>query len=126
MSNTKEKYQLHYSDRKIPLVYTGPPPETGGIVSVENYSKWYRIYVVLPSGKVEDLQNDPRESKIAQKVEREAEHSCIYDHTFHPGYVAELAERLGYTLDPQSEEIILGRWVTETENKDYSYRKTGT
>jgi len=106
--------RLWFSDRGIPLVYTGKTPKVA-VVTCENYLKWYGLDVVCPDGVVRKLHDaHPDFNCIDQEVERAAVNPCWCDHTFHPGYVREIAEKLGFAVDEQALEMIAGRWAIET------------
>ena len=91
-------YQLHLSDRGIPLIYVGPIPSDYGILTVENYSKWYAVYVVNLDGTVVPIDVD------------------LWGHLVPIEDIAKLVERTGCRWDISSLEIIIGRWEFEHKN----------
>lgn len=92
------KYRQYFSHRDLPLVYTGPPPVAGsmtrGIATIENYIKWYHVYVVMPNGEVNKLDVE------------------LWDHLVPPNTVFAV-EDIGYMWDEVSLEVIIGRWYSE-------------
>lgn len=85
------------------------------VVTCENYLKWYGLDVVCPDGVVRKLDAaHPDFHRIDDEVERAAVYPCWHDHTFHPGYVREIAEKLGFAVDEQAIDMIAGRWAVET------------
>jgi hypothetical protein len=108
-----QKYQLHFSDRGLPLVYVDPAPPERGVVTVENYLKWYSLYVVQPGGNVVKLEDLPRAWEVSDILEHAATHSCFGDHVWHPGFVREWVQKLDLDLDERAFEMIAGRWATE-------------
>jgi hypothetical protein len=100
------KYRTYFSDRNIPLVYCGPPPEKP-LLTIENYCKWYWVYVVMPDGSVET----PTDRILTD--DELAEYS---DHIPSPKFCQTIAKKLGYNWDRQSLEMIAGRAVTELDS----------
>jgi hypothetical protein len=100
---------MRVSARNFPLVYQGPAPETGTIVTVENYVKWYGLHLVHPGDRIEEVvfpDDDP------------GENGCYFvDHVPNPVSVAKMARRLGYTIDPMSYEMMVGRWEIEVTGR---------
>ncbi len=87
------------------LLYKGNPAIP--TITVENYCKWYRLYVVYPDGRVEEIDfPEPRELKEAH---------CS-DHVPNPKAVAMYAAEVGYAVHDESMEMIIGRWEREALN----------
>jgi hypothetical protein len=111
-----QDYAIYMSNRNIPLVYTGRHSSIP-VLTVENYLKWYDLYVVMPDETVHALG---RNNWLTVEYEDAEErfngdnfggiHSA---HLFNPYFVQFLAEFLGFHLDEQSLEIIIGRWERE-------------
>jgi hypothetical protein len=98
-------YRVYMSPRGNPLVYVGAPrKDLRGIITVENYMKWYELYVVASDGSVHKLEYD---------------HTINFgSHTPLPSDVFAYAERNGMEVDQRSMEMIVGRWYMEAENRD--------
>ncbi len=100
-----QTFTTHFSTRGHPLVYTGPLPEPGrpSILTIENYCKWYELWLVTPSG-----------------VEKVAYDGTItwFDHVPSPAHVQEFAEQHGYEMDLEAIEFIAGRFVLEVEGRE--------
>jgi len=86
-------------------------------ITVENYCKWYTLYVVHPDNRVEllffpgyDNQEDVPESGVG-----------FIDHVPNPKAVSKMAKRLGYDIDERSYECMVGRWFMETQNYGVVY-----
>jgi hypothetical protein len=96
-----------FSARHIPLVLQDAPPAEGlPRVTVENYLKWYHLYVVHPGGAVEAIDfPDDRDARSGE--------SAFVDHVPNPIAVVRMAKRLGYQVCSESYEMMVGRWVTE-------------
>ena len=107
-----DKWRSYKSDRDIPLVYLGPPPRPGEqwILTVENYLKWYTIYVVLPEGEVEPLSDE-----MWQRYDREHPmDSAWHDHVPNPDFCRWIPEAYPeYTWDGQAFDMIVGRLRNE-------------
>ena len=110
------------SDRGIPLVCqsAGNIP----VLTVENYCKWYDLYLVFPDGKVEAVQSDDARCQVMQETDNECmaryRESAYGDHTFNPRAVCLLAIKLKAQLDMEAYEMIVGRWEIEYKN-NYQY-----
>lgn len=99
-----------YSDRGIPLV-AWRDSEWGSpkipIVTVENYCKWYSLYVIYQD---ESVGKFPYE--FLEKAAKPNE-TIMSDHVFNPAIVQRAAEAAGYELCTESLEMIIGRWERE-------------
>lgn len=85
------------------LVYQGEPGVCT-IVTVENYEKWYGLHLVRSGKPVEEIPF-PDES-----LETGVPH---VDHVPNPRAVLRMAQRFGFVIDPQSYEMMVGRWEME-------------
>lgn len=95
------------SRRNLPLVYQGPLP-TITTLTVENYCKWYELQAVHPDGRVEPV------SYGALEGFRDGNEMTPYvDHVPNPVLVERLCNAMGWELDEQSHEMMIGRWVME-------------
>lgn len=105
--------RLYFSDRDLPLVYVGPPPNEGYVLTVENYIKWYTLYRVDSDGKVTPLPHEqhffPDEHKPGYDGPSSwADHVpgidwCLWLAKAHPEY----------EWCPESLDMIAGRKVME-------------
>lgn len=104
------EFVVHLSDRSIPLVYNYPPGREP-VLTIENYLKWYCLYRVDPSGKV---------TKIAfPDMGNHAELGEPYgDHVPNPAHVARYVKKHNLYMDQNAWNMIVGRWVTETMERD--------
>lgn len=68
----------YLSDRQIPLVYNERPQDKP-VLTVENYCKWYNLYLVMPNGEVEKLDDD----KIYHLIENACD-TFWSDHCINP------------------------------------------
>ena len=92
-----------YSDRGKPLVCQdtcGRPYCKTPILTVENYIKWYCLYLIRPSGEVEavDFPDDG-----------------YCDHVPYPAAVERMAAKNGWVVDEQSLEMMIGRYMLEVK-----------
>jgi hypothetical protein len=99
---------LHFSKRGMPLVFHGEPPECG-VVTVENYCKWYGLYVVKPNSAVKHV---PFPDDYAETGET----PCA-DHVPNPRTVCRWVEKNGYIVCEQSLEMMIGRWEREVGDR---------
>lgn len=94
----KGNFQTYFSPRGHQLVFIGKPAEVP-IVTIENYHKWYSIYLIMPDGSVQPFD-------LGIEVE-------FIDHTPFPGTLYDFAKKLGYYMDEQSYEMMVGRILDE-------------
>lgn len=91
----------YYSDRGIQLVYIGEPFEIP-LVVVELSEKWYKLFVIMPNGDVKILMPDNTVGFL--------------DDVYNPNELQEYCDKHNLYLDVLSYEIILGRWIEQTNN----------
>lgn len=98
---------LIVSDRGIPLLCQ--EIQTWPLIVLEDWNKWYSVFVLFPDGRVE---------KVGVDVIEEIEDTILYqDHNFHPKLLALLGKHYGAEVDWKSDEMATGRWVHEIENR---------
>lgn len=103
---------FYFSQRAIPLVYTGKPGEKP-ILTVENYCKWYTLYAVFPDGRVRPVDYSEY-GELELKSEAHGGVSHLWsDHIPYPPSCEKIAEHLGMDWDDQSLEMIHGRYQLE-------------
>lgn len=78
------------------------------IVTMENYVKWYGVYILHPDGRVESV--DP--GVLGQMADR-CGGIVMGDHNYHPRLLNELAKEIGGKVCWRSLEMAGGRWVSE-------------
>lgn len=100
---TRTDTRLYYSKRgrDLPLVYHGDPPSQPTL-TVENYSKWYDLYVVHTDGSVSVVEHDLVTEAWA-------------DHNFKPWICHRLAAVTEYVWHEESLEMVIGRYATEIQ-----------
>jgi hypothetical protein len=109
--------QVYLSKRGMPLLYDREP-WSKPVVTVENYCKWYELYVVHPDWRVEAVPF-PDEGVEDYRL-YDTLGPPYLDHAPNPRHVARWAARNGYYFDDQAEEMMIGRWEIEyRERKDY-------
>ena len=100
----------HVSSRGLPLVYSGMPCDRP-VITVENYLKWYDLYLVNPDCSVTVF--DHYEELYDVLSSEFPTVTLVGDHCWNPSYVLELEKRTGYILCNESIEMITGRWVRD-------------
>ena len=78
------------------------------ILTVENYPKWYGLYLVCPNGSVEEI-----DFGVLCPLAEEKGANPYVDHVPNAQLIPELAESRGWILDPCSYEMMVGRWEAE-------------
>jgi hypothetical protein len=107
--------QVYFSDRNIPLVYFGPLLDHP-IITVQNYWKWYNIYVIMPDGVIRRITDQE-----IYKATDGYTNAWYIDHYFHPRLLTELAKMLNGKVCPQSLEMAAGRWVMEQVEDPFKF-----
>ena len=87
------------------------------VITVENYLKWYDLYVIHPEGRVEVLEDhlSAEDDFISEYGE-----SAYGDHVFNPRFVLFLARRNGMDVSSGALEALIGRWQLEHDNVDFN------
>jgi hypothetical protein len=103
--------QHFMSPRGLPLVYSIPDngyPQECPVLTVENYCKWYSLFLVHPDGRVEAVDYD-RLEPIAAALDA----SAYVDHVPNPACLEPLCDANGWILCTESREMAVGRWQIE-------------
>jgi len=74
------------------------------IITLENYEKWYNVYVVFPGDIVEAIPGD----LVAEACGNDGLH---IDHDYHPQLLHNLAKIYCGQVDHLALEVAAGRWV---------------
>ena len=114
------EYKLYFNERGHPLVYVEPLNSCGyknPTLTVENYCKWYALYLVHPDGKVTTV-----DAEVYERVSRKTNGLITIwgDHVINPLAFKLVGELLGAHVDSRSMEMVIGRWEIEHNNK-YDY-----
>lgn len=105
-------YRVYFSPRCKPLLYMGNPCEVP-VVTLENYTKWYEIFLVMPDGSVQAV-----DSGIVTDIEDPKVRRMWVDHHYHPRLLYRLAEYYKGTVDERAVEVAAGRWMIERVDDD--------
>mgnify|MGYP001567987992 CR=1 FL=1 len=103
------EYQLHFSERGIPLVNCSGS-RTRPVITVENYCKWYGLYLIHVDGRVESI-----DSEIMDEIYAKDPVAIRGDHNFHPRLLYRLEEHLKASLCSQSLQMVIGRFMLELD-----------
>lgn len=79
------------------------------VLTCESYTKWYNLYLLNPDGSITEING-------LDLDEHYDGHAWI-DHIYNPEAVKAYCEAKDYYLDEQSYELIVGRWVIESEER---------
>ncbi len=108
----RTKLCVYLSDREIPLVYNGePPPKGKKILTVENYMKWYDVYVIDSNGE-------------AFKFDAPGNLIELWDHIPVPGQLEALEDTKDtdgdvLLIDSEAMDMITGRFLRENRRKSF-------
>lgn len=86
------------------------------VVTLENYEKWYEIFIVTPNGQVEAV---PVETIRAVMDKYHDTHWV--DHCYHPRLLYRLAKHLGGCVDPIAVEVAIGRWLIQRTDDESNF-----
>lgn len=112
VSHQLQPAQVFRSDRGFPLMYQ--EVSTTPVITLENYDKWYNIFVIQPDGTVEIVNPG--------LIDELNDGTLWVDHTFHPKLLLLIAKHYGGQVPPTTLEIAAGRWVMEDRpNFDMGY-----
>jgi len=103
------------SDRNIPLVYQFNEDISEPVLTVENYTKWYNLYLVNHDRSVNKVEFDALHDFTPK------DESPYCDHVPNPKAVRTYANIKNFYLDEQSYEMMVGRWVIECKEISYGY-----
>jgi hypothetical protein len=103
-------YHAHFSERGHALVWAKTPLDIP-ILTVENYLKWYELYLIQPDGSITTIPFEELEP-----YEKD-DGPVMGDHVFNPRVVQRMAHAQDYHLDTQAFEMLIGRWELEYKNK---------
>jgi hypothetical protein len=102
-----QDFRVYLSKRNIALLYIGRPVDVP-IITMENYTKWYGIYLVMPDGTVEAVDPD-----VSDAAAKKLSFWPYGDHLFHPQLLIQLRKDHGWEVDERALECAGGRWVRE-------------
>lgn len=105
--------RVYLSDREMPLLYMGEPLDKP-VITLENYTKWYRIFMVLPTGEVETIDSDA----VLATNDKLLVQGWL-DHLYHPQLLIRLGKDLNAYTDERALECAGGRWLRENDNLDH-------
>ncbi len=91
------EFHTYLSDRNKALVFNNVT-ETLGTITVENYPKWYDLFIVQPDGSVTKVEPGPIEWR---------------GHVPTPASVMAYADKMNLYVDMRSMEMIIGRFILE-------------
>ncbi|AMO35323.1 hypothetical protein [Lysinibacillus sphaericus] len=105
---------VYFSERGIPLLsqYFEDVNENElmkPLLTMENYEKWYSMYIIYPDGKVEKFSSSTKENC-----------DTWYDHAVYPSYFHLIAKRLGCTYDNRTFALVCERFVEDVLDGDWT------
>lgn len=103
-----QEFRTYYSDRGIPLVYNNAPDKQP-VLTVENYLKWYSLFLVNPDGSVEVLPYD----RYRHLEGSDGLPFLWGDHVVYPPAYERICDELDLIFDGNSADIIAGRWIND-------------
>jgi len=114
-NNPKPTY---ISKRGIPLI-TQNIDEVGylengdiqPILTMENYDKWYEMYIIHPDGQIQSFVHSEN---------KETTPHTWYNHAVYPAYFHLSAKRLGCTYDSRTFATVCERFVDDVLDGDWT------
>lgn len=106
------------SERDIALITQ--EVEEKSVLTVENYVKWYTLYIIYPNGEVEEIDNLLKENKDNPLLEKVSDilNDGWYDHCIKPDTFKKIAEVLHLTYDTATIETVERRYQTDKLGRD--------
>lgn len=101
-------FRTYLSPNGKPLVFVGEP-RSNPTLTIENYEKWYALYLVMPDGTVEEVDG----GEFTEVVQKKGPMTAWYDHVPSPVACDRYAVAKGYAWCWQSLEMIIGRYARE-------------
>lgn len=98
----------YMSDRLIPLLYWGPPPEEPTL-TMECYDKWYDLYLVKPDGSVKKI-----DWSILEEFAGSHE-TARWDHVPNADVVEKLCKYYEWVFHELAHEMMIGRFEREVQ-----------
>lgn len=93
------------------LLYVHKPCDVP-VVTLENYTKWYNIYLVMPDGSIQDVP-----ASVVLEVCDKYPDARWVDHLYHPRLLYRVAHHLNATTCERSIEVAIGRWILESMDR---------
>lgn len=100
-----------YSDRDHPLLH-GPIDEDI-VVTLEDYSKWYDMYFIVPAAGEVPTYAIPMHNYQGELKYDPCATGLHIDHNYHPECLLRVAMELGGYAYATALEVAMGRWVME-------------
>lgn len=97
----------YYSDRDHPLLWVAQPLDKP-VLTLENYTKWYSQYLVMPDGTVKQV-----DVGVIDEVMDKDPSALYVDHWPSPRLLYRMAQHLDCFIDERAIEVALGRWIKE-------------
>lgn len=97
----------YVSERGHPLLYwrSSDHPLTKPVLTLENYLKWYSLYVIYPDDRVEEVDYALYDGLMSPGTD-------WYDHVPNPQLLQRLCDKMDWGLDDTAEEVCLARYFT--------------
>jgi hypothetical protein len=90
----------------------------GPIVTVEDYLKWYNVFVIQPDGSIVVASEAYSDLWYSMEGRMPSAKSFYGDHCWHPGGIEMFAELIGGVVDPDALGALTVRWIRECQGKD--------
>lgn len=119
------KFSAYFSDDGRQLAIGFPPEKLScPTVTVELSTKWYGLYVVHPSSRVEKVSFEVLQEVKADPYGKPLEGPPFVDHVPNPAYVFAWADLRDLNVDELAYELLLGRWHSEVLENGLETKKT--
>lgn len=110
-----QEIHTYITDRGFPLLWMGKSDEP--VVTLENYEKWYSVYVVFPDNTIEKVD--------AGLLGELSDGEFWFDHYFHPELLRRVAKYYKGFADNMAIEAATGRWCLEWRGESYFQSNDG-
>ncbi len=101
---------FHVTERDHVLMWVGKVDVP--VVTLENYEKWYSVYVVMPCGYVKKVPVDVMTACMGDDA-------YYRDHCFHPELLRRIAKHYNGEVHQTALEVATGRWALDIRCDDF-------
>lgn len=114
VSNLRKQHSFSYfGERGFPLMWRQAPIKDKAILTVEQYDKWYNLYLIYPDKQILAVESN---TVIWMQAMEEFEGVSVLNHCFNPEFIDLLIKKANVEMDPLAYELIVGRWTIEVIN----------
>lgn len=104
------EHAIYITERGNPLIPTKPSSNGKALVCLENYGKWYDVFLLNSDGSVESVP-----TSLVTQISSILFRPTHVDHCYHPELLVAIATYLKAEWCEISYQLAFGRWLSEVE-----------